>query len=280
MSTKQPVPTDVWSLDHRGSRHALGRTTDGRFAIWDLSLGGPPLERFEAGTTEAERQQAWDAARNRFSILEGTAHSELERVSGRRVFWWLRLGRNPLFAFSGWAIVFLVAAVLIWVIVAGDASQLHEERDELAASLTDTERRLAAMQELAQERSYEIIALEDRVDELESPAAPQPPPPPPSPEPAPAPPPTEPQGTGLVEFSGTGIQSTRPFTAPDGWEVQWQAQGDIFQIYLNTEGGEFVNILANESNCPCRGSSFVGQGGRFYLEMNAVGSWTVRAIDV
>jgi hypothetical protein len=94
------------------------------------------------------------------------------------------------------------------------------------------------------------------------------------------PPPPPPQGDREVaSFSGSGQHATRPFSVPDGWEVQWDFSGDILQIYVSSEGGDLAGIAANQQGSGS-GSSFQARGGSYYLEINAIGDWTVRVVEV
>jgi hypothetical protein len=82
----------------------------------------------------------------------------------------------------------------------------------------------------------------------------------------------------ITRFEGSGQSTTRPFTVPDGWEIQWDA-GDFIQIYVYEAGGELNGIAANQQGSGS-GSAFQASGGSYYLQMNAMGSWTVRVVDV
>ena len=92
---------------------------------------------------------------------------------------------------------------------------------------------------------------------------------------APPPPPAE---VEITRFEGSGQSTTRPFTVPDGWEIQWDAS-DFIQIYVYEASGELSGIAANQQGSGS-GSAFQPSGGSFYLQMNAMGSWTVRVVDV
>lgn len=87
------------------------------------------------------------------------------------------------------------------------------------------------------------------------------------------------QDVTVNTFTGSGGKNTRPFTVKNGWEIQWDAKGDIFQLYLFTEDGELIGVPANQSGSG-KGSSYQSTGGRFYLQVNALGSWSIRIIQV
>ena len=98
--------------------------------------------------------------------------------------------------------------------------------------------------------------------------------------PKPLPPNREPRDPNLIAtFTGRGIKNTRPFTVPDGWEIQWEATGLIFQIFLHTAEGKLAGLHANQQGAG-KGSSYVPKGGRYYLTANATGSWKIRIVQV
>ncbi len=86
------------------------------------------------------------------------------------------------------------------------------------------------------------------------------------------------QGT-LAEYSGNGSSNTRPFSAPSGWEVQWNASGDIFQVYVFDMEGDLVEVAANQMG-PGSGASFIAREGTYYLQVNAMGSWALRVVQL
>ncbi len=85
--------------------------------------------------------------------------------------------------------------------------------------------------------------------------------------------------TTVKEFTGSGAQTTRPFTVYDGWEIRWDASGDVFQIYVYTGGGDLSGVAANQMGTGS-GAAFQPNGGSYYLQMNAIGNWTVRVVQL
>jgi hypothetical protein len=79
-------------------------------------------------------------------------------------------------------------------------------------------------------------------------------------------------------FSGSGGLNTRPFTVKDGWEIQWDAKGDIFQLYLYTGSGDMDGVPANQQG-PGKGASYQAKGGNYYLQVNALEAWTIKIIQ-
>ena len=85
--------------------------------------------------------------------------------------------------------------------------------------------------------------------------------------------------TVIQSIQGSDSQTTRPFTVEGPWEIQWEASGDIFQIYLYSSSGDLEGVPANQMG-PGSGSAFQPKGGSFYLQMNALGSWNVTVVSV
>ncbi|SDI97286.1 hypothetical protein SAMN04515654_12167 [Halanaerobium congolense] len=92
---------------------------------------------------------------------------------------------------------------------------------------------------------------------------------------------SSPSSTGgvIAEYSGNGLKNTRPFNTNSAWEIQWNAAGDIFQIYLYDSNGNLVDIAANQMQ-PGEGSYYSPKTGTFYLEINAMGDWKVEIVNV
>lgn len=83
----------------------------------------------------------------------------------------------------------------------------------------------------------------------------------------------------IKEFSGSDQHTTRPFTVKDGWEIQWKTKGKFLQIYVLNVKGELVSIAAN-TQIPGKGSAYQPKGGTYYLDMNALGEWTIQIVKV
>ena len=83
----------------------------------------------------------------------------------------------------------------------------------------------------------------------------------------------------LVSFSGSGGKNTRPFTVEKGWEIQWDAKGDIFQIYLYNSDGVMLGVPANQQGSG-KGSSYQAKSGKYYLQVNAIGDWKINIVRV
>lgn len=80
--------------------------------------------------------------------------------------------------------------------------------------------------------------------------------------------------TKIAEFTGNGGRNTNPFTVNQPWKVTWNANGDIFQLYLMDMNGEMIALPANQSGSG-QGSSFQVEKGKYYFQVNAIGTWKI-----
>ncbi|MDI3548180.1 MAG: hypothetical protein PWR10_1832 [Halanaerobiales bacterium] len=83
----------------------------------------------------------------------------------------------------------------------------------------------------------------------------------------------------VAEYSGNGMKNTRPFKVNGPWEIQWDAKGDIFQIFLFSGDGQLIDIAANQQG-PGKGSYYSPKVGEYYLQVNALGNWEIKIVHV
>jgi len=86
----------------------------------------------------------------------------------------------------------------------------------------------------------------------------------------------------LKSYSGSGMQTTRPFTVKTAWEMQWDIKAGefiVFQVYLYDKDGNTVGIVANQSKSG-KGSSYNPKKGTFYLSVNATSDWEIKIVEV
>ena len=83
----------------------------------------------------------------------------------------------------------------------------------------------------------------------------------------------------IASFSGSGGKNTRPFTVPAGWEIQWDAKGSIFQIYLHGQSGDLIGVPANQQGAG-KGSSYQAKAGIYFLTVNAMGKWSLKIVKI
>lgn len=85
--------------------------------------------------------------------------------------------------------------------------------------------------------------------------------------------------TTVQVFSGNGGRNTRPFTVENHWEVQWLGSGSLFQLFLHDADGNLKGLVANQSG-PGKGASYWAQGGKYYLQVNALGEWNLEVVQI
>ncbi|MDP8927499.1 MAG: hypothetical protein M3O70_02700 [Actinomycetota bacterium] len=72
----------------------------------------------------------------------------------------------------------------------------------------------------------------------------------------------------------------------DGWEIRWTLQsgqyGQLMAVYLNNADGSSAlhNAVPVNTQAAGPGSMYVAQGGSYTLQVNAMGSWTMKVEDL
>jgi hypothetical protein len=87
------------------------------------------------------------------------------------------------------------------------------------------------------------------------------------------------QGKIVKEFNGNGGKNSSSFQVENGWEIHWDSKGDLFQLYLFDADGEIEGVPANQLGSG-KGNSYQSKGGKFYLQINALGTWAIKIIQV
>jgi hypothetical protein len=92
-----------------------------------------------------------------------------------------------------------------------------------------------------------------------------------------APPPsaTEPV---LARWTGVSMMTTRPFHVDGSWELQWSVSTGHFSVWVVKDAGE-RKLVASQTESGSS-SSYVSTGGDYYLEVEAEGPWTIKAVSV
>jgi uncharacterized protein (TIGR02145 family) len=83
----------------------------------------------------------------------------------------------------------------------------------------------------------------------------------------------------ITSFSGSGGLNTKPFITTGPWEIQWDAKGDLFQLLIHTATGDLIGVAANQQGSG-KGASYQPQAGDYYLQVNAIGNWSIKIISV
>ena len=82
----------------------------------------------------------------------------------------------------------------------------------------------------------------------------------------------------VAEFSGKGMNTTRPFTLDGPWEVQWSSD-EFIQIFLSKADQDevFPDVIANQIEAGS-GSAYQPRGGSYYLKISAMGKWHIKVV--
>lgn len=88
-------------------------------------------------------------------------------------------------------------------------------------------------------------------------------------------------GETLVrEWEGMGRTDTRPFDISDGWEVQWENDGEGFNLFVYDDEGETIDIVVSGRG-QRSGSLYMPLGGRYFIGVHArEGRWRIRILDI
>lgn len=79
----------------------------------------------------------------------------------------------------------------------------------------------------------------------------------------------------IKSWQGAGTKTTEPFEIKgEMWCVRWENKGSFLQIYVYRTSGELVGLCANTLE-KRKGSSYVCEGGKFYLSINGGEAWEV-----
>ena len=90
----------------------------------------------------------------------------------------------------------------------------------------------------------------------------------------------------IAEFSGNGSRTTRPFSVSDRWEIQWNYNAGslmggigIFSIDIYDSAGNLVENTAIQQKSG-KSSAYRVKGGRYYLNIDAMGDWKIKIVQV
>lgn len=90
----------------------------------------------------------------------------------------------------------------------------------------------------------------------------------------------------IQQVSANGTRNLRPVTVRDNWEIRWDAKGQVFNVTVNPLDRDPKDPLASIPTSIASqtgsgiGSSYQPKGGTFYLQVTAVGDWTVTVVQL
>lgn len=80
--------------------------------------------------------------------------------------------------------------------------------------------------------------------------------------------------TVIATFSGDDSTTTKQFTVPAKWKIEWEVQDDAdssyksFTVYLYNDKGESLDLVASESG-PDKGETYMYKEGTYALDISS-----------
>jgi len=82
----------------------------------------------------------------------------------------------------------------------------------------------------------------------------------------------------VVELTGNGSRTTRPFTVTDGWEVRWTATNELSLFLLDAQGQPLEAL--GHSLGDAGGATYHAKGGTYLLRISSNAHWTVTVVQL
>lgn len=82
----------------------------------------------------------------------------------------------------------------------------------------------------------------------------------------------------VVELTGDGSRTTRPFTVADGWEVRWTATNERSLVLLDAQGQPLETL--GHSTGDAGGATYQAKGGTYLLRISRHAHWTVTVVQL
>jgi hypothetical protein len=89
----------------------------------------------------------------------------------------------------------------------------------------------------------------------------------------------------IAYFEGQGMTNTQPFITKDSWSIYWEYTADeespfgqIFTITIKNQKAEVVDANVVYLGGTSSGVSYYPKKGKYYLLINAGGSWKVKIV--
>lgn len=82
--------------------------------------------------------------------------------------------------------------------------------------------------------------------------------------------------------TGSGNKVVGPVKVTDPWELRWDFDGYLMQIYVNQKDAPFPDLPIDQSTQEGsgKGSSLQENAGMFYLKVIAQGNWTITVVQL
>lgn len=85
--------------------------------------------------------------------------------------------------------------------------------------------------------------------------------------------------------SANGIRNSRPFGVKSNWEIRWQSNEALAITAFRADTkdddplGKMPISTASQTKGG-RGSTYIRDGGSFYLQITAMGDWTITVVQL
>jgi hypothetical protein len=80
----------------------------------------------------------------------------------------------------------------------------------------------------------------------------------------------------VLDISGSGDLTSEPFEVREGWQVQWQTEGEAFTFAIR--GDQDLGTIIDEQG-PASGVTSPVPTGTFRIEVSAVGPWSIQVFQ-
>jgi len=82
----------------------------------------------------------------------------------------------------------------------------------------------------------------------------------------------------VMELTGNGSRTTRPFTVKEGWEVRWTATNEL-TVFLVDAQGQPLEALGHSMG-DAGGATYYAKGGTYSLRIASNAHWTVTVVQL
>ena len=82
----------------------------------------------------------------------------------------------------------------------------------------------------------------------------------------------------VMELTGNGSRTTRPFAVKDGWEVRWTATKEL-SVFLVDAQGQPLEALGHSMG-DAGGATYYAKGGTYSLRIASNAHWTVTVVQL
>lgn len=91
--------------------------------------------------------------------------------------------------------------------------------------------------------------------------------------------------TIVFSQSANGTRTLRPFEVKAQWEIRWQSADPIAVTVFRADGKENdplskLPVASGSQTKGGKGSTYVPQGGHYYLQIMSMGEWTISVVQL